>query len=63
MIVADDGVGFPEDLDLRMTDTLGLQLVTLLVDQLGGKIELDRTGGTAFTIAFVEQDSGKTPSP
>jgi PAS domain S-box-containing protein len=63
MIVADDGVGFPEDLDLRMTNTLGLQLVTLLVDQIGGKIELDRAGGTAFTIAFGEQNSGETPRP
>jgi two-component sensor histidine kinase len=29
--------------------------VTLLVDQLEGTIELDRTGGTAFTITFGEQ--------
>jgi len=63
MIVADDGVGFPEDLDFRITDSLGLQLVTLLVDQLGGKIELDRTGGTAFTITFGGQNPGETPLP
>jgi len=56
-------VGFPEDLDFRMTDSLGLQLVTLLVDQLGGKIELDRTGGTAFTITFGGQNPGETPLP
>ena len=55
IVVADDGVGFPKDLDFRMTETLGLQLVTLLVDQLEGTIELDRTGGTAFTITFGEQ--------
>ena len=63
MSVADDGVGIPEDLDIRMTDSLGLQLVTLLVDQLGGKIELDRTGGTAFMITFGEQRSGETRLP
>ncbi len=55
MVVADDGVGFPKDLDFRMTETLGLQLVTLLVDQLNGTVELDRSGGTAFTIAFSDQ--------
>ena len=55
MVVADDGVGFPKDLDFRMTDTLGLQLVTLLVDQLGGTIELDKTSGTAFTVTFSDQ--------
>ncbi len=63
MSVADDGVGFPEDLDIRMTDSLGLQLVTLLVDQLGGKMELDRTRGTAFTITFGEPRSGETRLP
>jgi len=55
MVVADDGVGFPENLDFRMTETLGLQLVTLLVGQLEGKIELDRTEGAAFTVTFREQ--------
>jgi PAS domain S-box-containing protein len=55
MVVADDGVGFPEDLDFRMTESLGLQLITLLVDQLEGTIELDKTGGTAFTVTFREQ--------
>ena len=54
MAVSDDGAGFPADLDFRLTDTLGLQLVTLLVDQLDGTIELDRSKGTAFTITFGE---------
>ena len=55
MVVADDGAGFPKDLDFRMTETLGLQLVTLLVGQLDGTIELDRERGTAFTITFNDQ--------
>jgi two-component sensor histidine kinase len=53
-VVADDGVGFPEELDFRETETLGLQLVCLLTTQLGGKIELERTGGTVFSIEFPE---------
>jgi PAS domain S-box-containing protein len=52
--VADDGAGFPEALDFRRTDGLGLQIVSLLVDQLDGTIELDRKKGTAFTIVFRE---------
>lgn len=52
--IADDGVGLPENLDFRTTDSLGLQIVSLLVGQLEGTIELDRTGGTAFTIRFRE---------
>lgn len=50
--VRDDGVGFPEDLDFRNTTSLGLQLVTALVDQLDGTITLDRTRGTTFIIKF-----------
>jgi PAS domain S-box-containing protein len=52
--VTDDGVGFPKAVDFRHTESLGLQIVSLLVGQLEGTIELDRKGGTAFTIAFRE---------
>jgi two-component sensor histidine kinase len=57
LIVGDNGVGFPEDLDFRSTKSLGLQLVLMLVEQIEGKIELDRTNGTEFKIRFRE--SGK----
>jgi len=50
--VSDDGVGFPEDLDFRNTKSLGLQLVTALVNQLDGTIDLSRENGTAFVISF-----------
>ncbi len=53
--VSDNGVGLSPDLDFRNTQSLGLQLVNLLTEQLQGTITLDRTGGTSFTIAFAEQ--------
>ncbi len=53
--VRDSGVGFPEDLDFRDTDSLGLQLVVTLVDQIEGSIRLDTSkGGTEFFIWFKE---------
>ena len=52
LTVRDTGVGFPEELDFRQTESLGMQLVTTLTDQIGGAIELDRSGGTAFRIRF-----------
>jgi two-component sensor histidine kinase len=52
LVVQDTGIGLPEALDFRQTNTLGLQLVTTLVDQLQGTIALDRRGGTIFTITF-----------
>ena len=50
--VGDDGVGLPEDLDLRQTRSLGLQLVMRLVDQLHGTMQLVRDGGTRVVIEF-----------
>ncbi len=54
LVVSDNGVGFPETVDFRNTDSLGLQLVCTLTDQLDGVIELNRTGGTEFKITFGE---------
>jgi PAS domain S-box-containing protein len=52
--VADDGIGFPKDIDFLQFESLGLQIAKLLVGQLEGTIELDRTNGTTFTVTFRE---------
>jgi len=51
--VSDNGVGMPEGFNLGNPDTLGIQLVMILVDQLGGELELKRDNGTDFTIRFI----------
>ena len=53
LIVSDNGVGFPRDLDFPNAETLGLRLVSMLNRQLRGTIELDRSDGTAFKITFA----------
>jgi PAS domain S-box-containing protein len=50
--VADDGIGIPEHIDPSKTSTLGLQIVTLLADQLGGEISMRRSGPTEFALRF-----------
>ncbi|PKL73174.1 MAG: diguanylate cyclase, partial [Methanobacteriales archaeon HGW-Methanobacteriales-2] len=55
LTVADDGVGFPENLDYRNTKSLGLRLVNILTDQIDGKMELKQDKGTQFTIEFKEK--------
>jgi PAS domain S-box-containing protein len=50
--VCDNGIGFPEKLDFRNTETLGLQLINNLVMQLDGAIELKVNHGTEFKISF-----------
>jgi PAS domain S-box-containing protein len=54
LVVHDNGIGFPEDLDFRHTASLGLQLVYSLTNQLQGTIDLIRQPGSTFTITFSE---------
>jgi two-component sensor histidine kinase len=61
-VVADNGIGLPPDLDVGNTETLGLQLVTMLVKQLHGRIELSGDQGTLWEIAFSAMDNGKNAS-
>src|SRR6202008_307216 len=42
----DNGVGIPAEIDIKQTQTLGLQLVDTLIEQINGSLELDRTKGT-----------------
>ena len=53
LTISDNGTGIPENFDLENPDSLGMQLVTALVDQLDGELELKRDGGTEFTIRFT----------
>ncbi|MCO5167966.1 MAG: PAS domain S-box protein [Planctomycetes bacterium] len=50
--VEDDGVGIPEEVDLRAPGTLGLRLVCILTEQVRGRISLDRRGGARLSIRF-----------
>lgn len=54
LAIWDNGAGFPEKVDYKNTESLGLQLVISLTEQLGGKIKLEsRQGeGTKFILAF-----------
>ena len=52
LIVSDNGRGLPEGLDFRNTESLGLQIVNTLTEQIEGVIELDNAGGATFTLRF-----------
>lgn len=56
LIVKDNGVGLPAKLNFRETDSLGLQLVVTLTEQISGKIEVESSAnGTAFKIVFPQK--------
>jgi PAS domain S-box-containing protein len=52
LVVADDGIGLPPGTDFRKTESLGMQLVCGLTEQLGGSIDLVGDRGTEFRIMF-----------
>ncbi|SNQ60429.1 PAS domain S-box protein [Candidatus Methanoperedens nitratireducens] len=55
LIVSDSGVSIPANIDIRKTESLGLHLVTILVEnQLHGEINLDRSKGTEFLVKFKD---------
>lgn len=52
--VSDNGVGLEGGLDIKNTESFGLQLVDMLTEQLQGTLSIDRNGGTTFTIRFQD---------
>ncbi len=54
LIVADDGRGLPDGIDLENPVSLGLELVNIFVDQLTGKMEIScEKGGTEVRVNFM----------
>ncbi len=50
--ISDDGIGLPEDLDVEKTDSLGLQIVNNLINQLDGTLKISKP--SKFEIRFKE---------
>ncbi len=54
LIVSDNGVGLPKEVDMKNIETLGLKMVNILVNQLNGTLEVNQNEGTEFRIIFKE---------
>jgi PAS domain S-box-containing protein len=52
LTVSDNGVGLPKEIDLKRIKSLGLELVTMLTQQVKGTVNIDRSSGTAVKITF-----------
>ncbi|MDR3510934.1 MAG: histidine kinase dimerization/phosphoacceptor domain -containing protein [Caulobacteraceae bacterium] len=50
--VSDDGIGIPDALEIPNADTLGLQMVYLLSEQLRAAMEVRRSAPTRFRLQF-----------
>ena len=53
LLISDDGVGMPEDMDWKTTNSLGLHLVSMISElQLRAEADLRSDNGTRFSMRF-----------
>ncbi|MFB2837027.1 histidine kinase dimerization/phosphoacceptor domain -containing protein [Floridanema evergladense] len=55
--IADNGIGLPPGFNIEMNETLGLQLVNNLTNQLDGTLKVCSQSGTYFCITFPRRDN------
>lgn len=48
--VSDDGVSLPDEISIQESDSLGLKLVQMMTQQLGGRLVVERDRGTKVRI-------------
>ncbi|HOW33191.1 MAG TPA: PAS domain S-box protein [Methanoregulaceae archaeon] len=58
IVVRDDGIGIPDDLDVYRTTSLGLKLIRSLVKQLNGSVTIMSSHGTEVTVEFPLRTGG-----
>ncbi len=59
LVYTDNGTGVPDHVEFPPSDSLGLQIISMLAYQLNGSVELDRSTGTKFIIDFKPYTSGR----
>lgn len=52
LVVADNGVGMPQNFSVEGSPSLGLKLVKMLTRQIAGNLTMDSRNGTRFAIHF-----------
>lgn len=63
LAVSDNGIGLPEGFDLASVQSLGLQLVPLLIEQIGARLEIQNTSGARFVLHFPKMLKSRETNP
>ena len=50
--ISDNGIGIPEPVSMEHSAGFGLSLVSMLTEQIGGELKLERGNGTRFILEF-----------
>lgn len=54
LVIADNGIGFPEEFQLEKLDSLGIKLMRGLSEDIGGELKIDSSMGTSIRVTFRE---------
>jgi len=60
LVVHDDGIGLPADLDVRAGATLGLRLIRTLADQIDAELLVQSDSGTKVSLRIPRQREDRT---
>jgi len=53
IIISDNGIGMPPDIESKKSRTLGMNLIHLLIEkQIDGTLEISKDKGTRYVISF-----------
>jgi two-component sensor histidine kinase len=53
LVVQDNGIGLPAHIEPGKNTNLGMQLMEMLAEQLGGNLQINCNTGTAYKIEFT----------
>ncbi|MBC8257875.1 MAG: hypothetical protein H8E38_02570 [SAR324 cluster bacterium] len=56
LLVADDGIGLPVEIDLSQTKSIGLRMAYNFILRLQGELALSRDNGTSYQIDFPKHN-------
>ncbi|QDK81896.1 tetratricopeptide repeat protein [Spirosoma sp. KCTC 42546] len=60
LLIGDDGIGLPTDLNPSRSRTLGMSLIRGLSKQLGGKLQINQMNGVQISLLFAEDKVGQS---
>lgn len=52
IVIEDNGIGFPDSINFENSTGFGMQLISMLTEQISGIIKIERGEGTKFVIEF-----------
>lgn len=55
LVVRDNGIGIPESVDFKNSTGFGMDLVSMLTEQIKGNIRIERGNGTKIILEFMKE--------